>query len=328
MPLQFQYGDITTLAVDAIVNAANEKLLPGGGVCGAIFQAAGPHLEQACSKFGGCPVGQAVITPGFSLPANYIIHTVGPVWQGGSQGEAEKLASCYQESIKLAQQMGCNSIAFPLISSGIFGYPPAKALQIAVQAIHEALKEQDINVTLIFHTRMSFVLEPDVKDPAAAFMKDRALSMAFEDTTYRHTYRMIRRAGFGHMPGVDMPLEGRDQVQHGLTPDETFAQMLARMMQELGMDQQELRWKANMSAGRLDSILKGQMPSKAQALALAIAMKQNLSHTRQLLATARLFLDATEDQDLLAEYCICEEQFDVLLANQLLFAMGQPQLIW
>ncbi len=328
MPLQFQYGDITTLAVDAIVNAANEKLLPGGGVCGAIFQAAGPHLEQACSKYGSCSVGQAVITPGFALPANYIIHTVGPVWKGGSSGEAEALASCYTESIKLAQQTGCRSIAFPLISSGIFGYPAAKALQIAVNAIREALKEQDLDVTLIFMNRMNYVLEDAVKTPAAVFMKERALGMAFEDTTYRHTYRMLRRAGFGHLPGVEVPLEEREQMQQTLTNDESFAVMLRRMMNELGMTENELRWKANMSAGRLDSILKGQMPSKAQALTLAIAMKQNLSHTRQLLATAHLFMDATEDQDLLIEYCICEEQFDVLLANQLLFAMGLPQLIW
>ncbi len=328
MPLQFQYGDITTLAVDAIVNAANDKLLPGGGVCGAIFHAAGPHLEQACAKYGGCAVGQAVITPGFALPAKYIIHTVGPVWEGGDQNEEALLTSCYQESVKLAVQTGCTSIAFPLISSGIFGYPPAKALQVAVSAIHQALKEQDLQVSLVLLEPKSFVLEDSMKVPAAAFMKDRALAMAFEDTTYRHTYRMIRRAGFGHMPGVDVPLEGRDVMQHGLTSSDSFSAMLSKMMADQGLTAQELRWKANMTPGRLDAILKGQMPSKAQALALAIAMKQNLSHTRQLLATARLFLDATEDQDLLAEYCICEEQFDVMQANQLLFALDLPQLIW
>lgn len=142
-------GDITKLRTDAIVNAANRALAPGGGVCGAIFAAAGyDRLERACRAIGGCETGRAVLTDGFALPARYIIHTVGPVWQGGGHGEADQLRSCYRESLRLALAHGCKSIAFPLISAGIYGYPKAEAMQIAVEAIREFLDGHDMEVTL------------------------------------------------------------------------------------------------------------------------------------------------------------------------------------
>lgn len=132
-------GDITQLSVDAIVNAANGRLLPGGGVCGAIHSAAGSELAQACWALGGCPTGDARITPGFRLKAPWVIHAVGPVWKGGGAGEEEQLASCYRRSIELAQEKGLASIAFPAISTGIYGFPPERAAPIAVAAVAEAL---------------------------------------------------------------------------------------------------------------------------------------------------------------------------------------------
>jgi O-acetyl-ADP-ribose deacetylase (regulator of RNase III) len=125
-------GNITRAAVDAIVNAANTGLRRGGGVCGAIFAAAGPELDDACAALGGCATGDAVVTPGFALPARWIVHTVGPVWRGGREGEAELLASCYRRSVEVAAAAGARSIAFPAISTGIFGYPPEPAAAIAV----------------------------------------------------------------------------------------------------------------------------------------------------------------------------------------------------
>ncbi|KJE34267.1 macro domain-containing protein [Thalassospira sp. HJ] len=133
--------DITKLEVDAIVNAANEALLPGGGVCGAIHRAAGPELEAACRPLAPCPTGEARITPGFGLKAKYVIHTVGPVWHGGTQGEADLLASCYRQSILLAAKNKLASVAFPAISTGIFGYPEDQAAQIAVSTIRELTGE-------------------------------------------------------------------------------------------------------------------------------------------------------------------------------------------
>lgn len=140
MPLRAVRADITTLAVDAIVNAANEELRQGGGVCGAIFRAAGPaELAAACAPLAPCPTGEARLTPGFALPARFVIHAVGPVWHGGGQGEAALLAGAYRASLGLLRVAGGRSIAFPAISTGIFGYPPAEAARTAVAAICDDL---------------------------------------------------------------------------------------------------------------------------------------------------------------------------------------------
>ena len=132
-------GDITRLAVDAIVNAANEALAPGGGVCGAIHRAAGPELAQECAAIGHCPTGEARITKGYRLKARFVIHAVGPVWHGGGAGEADLLASCYRNSLSLAAANGIRSIAFPAISTGIFGYPADRACAVAVSAIRRCV---------------------------------------------------------------------------------------------------------------------------------------------------------------------------------------------
>ena len=150
MPFEVIHHDITKMQVDAIVNAANSALAPGGGVCGAIFAAAGyRQLDQSCRAIGGCETGQAVITDGYALPAKYVIHTVGPVWHGGAQNEAALLRSCYLRSLELAVQNGCASVAFPLISAGIYGYPKAEARQIAETAIRDFLRTHEMQVYLV-----------------------------------------------------------------------------------------------------------------------------------------------------------------------------------
>lgn len=139
MTIEIVQADITTLQVDAIVNAANSRLAGGGGVDGAIHRAAGPRLLQACREIGGCPTGEARITPGFDLPARYVIHAVGPVWSGGGRGEAELLRGCYRNALALAAEHGCRSVAFPAISCGVYGYPVERAAEIAVDEVSGAL---------------------------------------------------------------------------------------------------------------------------------------------------------------------------------------------
>jgi O-acetyl-ADP-ribose deacetylase len=144
MDLSARVVDITTLDTDAIVNAANESLAPGGGVCGAIHRAAGPELARACAAAAPCPTGEARLTPGFRLPARFVIHAVGPVWHGGGAGEADLLASAYRSAVRLAAEHGLSSLAFPAISTGIFGYPLEQATPIAVSAVRAAAADTGI----------------------------------------------------------------------------------------------------------------------------------------------------------------------------------------
>lgn len=155
MPLQLIRQDITQMRVDAIVNAANQQLSAGGGVCGAIHRAAGPGLQKECSLLGGCRTGEAKATGAYHLPCKHVIHPVGPVWHGGAHGEKDALISCYRGSLVLAQKLGCKSIAFPLISSGIYGYPKEQALKVAVETISGFLLESDADmlVYLIIFSR-------------------------------------------------------------------------------------------------------------------------------------------------------------------------------
>jgi O-acetyl-ADP-ribose deacetylase (regulator of RNase III) len=154
-----QIADITTLQVEAVVNAANERLAAGGGVCGAIFRAAGVGLEDACRTQAPCPTGEARITPGFQLPVKYIIHAVGPVWDGGNSGEAELLAGAYRSSLELAEAHGCTSLAFPAISTGIFGYPLAQATQVAVNTVQQHLARNTVIKQVVFACFSDDVLE-------------------------------------------------------------------------------------------------------------------------------------------------------------------------
>ncbi|NLP37756.1 MAG: macro domain-containing protein [Firmicutes bacterium] len=154
MPFNVVQNDITKMQVDAIVNAANTSLKMGGGVCGAIFRAAGAkELQAECDAIGGCPTGEAVITKGYKLPAKYIIHTPGPVWQGGKQGEEELLRSCYFNSLQLAKEYNCKSVAFPLISAGIYGYPLDEAIKVAAMTINDFLRDEEMDVYLVLFDR-------------------------------------------------------------------------------------------------------------------------------------------------------------------------------
>lgn len=148
--IEISPGDITKLDVDAIVNAANAQLRPGGGVCGAIHRAAGKNLREACARIGGCPTGQSVHTDGYELKAKYVIHTVGPVWHGGDRNEETLLASCYRTALKIAKEIGARSLAFPAISTGIYGFPLDRATAIAVATVRDFLQQDDSIERVVF----------------------------------------------------------------------------------------------------------------------------------------------------------------------------------
>lgn len=174
MPLQIMRQDITKLNVDAIVNAANTNLRQGGGVCGAIFAAAGPErLQRACDRIGHCETGKAVITPGFGLPAKYVIHTPGPIWQGGNRNERQLLADCYRNSLQLAQKYRLKSIAFPLIASGIYGYPKGEALAVAIEAIGSFLLEEEMEVILTVFDKAAYTLSDRLFKAVNAYIDQR-----------------------------------------------------------------------------------------------------------------------------------------------------------
>ena len=184
MPFHIVRNDITKMRVDAVVNAANETLLGGGGVDGAIHRAAGPKLLERCRKLGGCRPGEAKLTPGFDLPARWIIHTVGPIWQGGMWGEEQTLSACYDASLRLAKRKGCKSVAFPLISAGAYGYPKAEALAVATDRIRAFLEENEMEVYLVVFDERSFKLSRGLADEIREYI-DAAYAAAHDDRTNR-----------------------------------------------------------------------------------------------------------------------------------------------
>ena len=193
MPFQIIRGDITTLPVDAIVNAADPTLLGGGGVDGAIHRAAGPMLVKACqSRYPeGCKTGEAKITPAYRLPCKKVIHTVGPIWHGGNKGEKEQLISCYQKSLELATAYDCHSVAFPLISSGAYRYPKEEALQVAVDTITAFLKDHDLDVYLVIFQKSDYQISPKLAEAVSSYWKEIAsgevnLRLEKEETLLDH----------------------------------------------------------------------------------------------------------------------------------------------
>lgn len=332
MPLQIVRNDITKMQVDAIVNAANSSLLGGGGVDGCIHRAAGPGLLAECRTLGGCATGDAKITGGYALPCRYVIHTVGPVWRGGTHGERQLLASCYRTSLELALAHGCETVAFPLISSGVYGYPKDQAMAVAVETIRRFLATQELMVYLVLFDRDACRIGNQLYTEIRAYIDDRYVE-AHTDSAAEQSRRLnlFRPSAQAHEPPVfamaAAPMAG--SLEEALRcVDESFSQMLLRKIDEKGMTDVQCYKKANISRKLFSKIRSDPhyRPSKATALAFAIALELPLSETRELLMKAGFALSHSSKADIIVEYFIEHRKYDIFAINEALFAFDQALL--
>ncbi len=349
MPFLMIRQDITKMQVDAIVNAANTSLLGGGGVDGAIHRAAGPKLLAKCMTLGGCKTGDAKITPGYNLPAKHVIHTVGPVYHDGQRGEPILLASCYNTSLRLAKEAGCETVAFPLISAGVYGYPRADAIRIAADSIRVFLDENDdcMTVYLVLFDRDSMDAGGAQFPEIASYIDDRYAD-AHADTMSVRYHRMAAAKSPVRTPKAQVkeqapqypsapmaeysrmfPKDAAPSLEELLAnPDESFSEMLLRKIDEAGMTDAACYKKANVDRKLFSKIRsdKNYRPSKQTVLAFAIALQLPLEEVRLLLEKAGFALSHANKFDIIVEYFIEHENYDVFAINEALFAFDQTLL--
>ncbi|MBT2571785.1 macro domain-containing protein [Planococcus sp. ISL-110] len=330
MPLEIVRNDITKMKTDAIVNAANSSLKMGGGVCGVIFHATGPQaLQEACDRIGHCAVGEAVYTEAFSLDAEFIIHTVGPVWEGGADNEEALLRNSYRNSLELAHRLGCESISFPLISTGIFGYPKEPALRIAISEIEAFLIDHEMHVYLVVFDKQSFGISEKLYQSIAAFIDENEV-MALEKKDSR--YRRVSEPKLDLYPQLEenrveapIDLELEDLFED---MDESFSERLLRFIDEKGMTDTETYKKANIDRKLFSKIRNspGYTPMKKTIVAFAIALELNLHETDELLEKAGYKLSRSHKFDLIIIYFIKRKNYKIHEINEALFAFDQMLL--
>lgn len=335
MPLEIVRNDLTKMKVDAIVNAANTELKMGGGVCGAIFRAAGvKELSQACDVLGRCSVGEAVLTEGYRLPAKYIIHTPGPIWKGGFHQESKLLKNSYEHSLKLAMKYQCKSIAFPLISTGIYGYPKEEALQMAVSTISQFLLHHDMLVYLVVFDRTSFMLSQKLFSSIYEYIDEHyveEVELTLDRRQDRYIYEQLQES-------VTLPEDFYEKKNEPLLEnslahlvdelDESFSERLLRLIDERGMTDAETYRRANMDR-RLFSKIRNKVdytPTKKTALALSISLHLNVHETNDLLSAAGYTLSRSSKLDVIIEFFIQQGNYNIHEINEALFAFDQPLL--
>lgn len=366
MSFRIVRNDITKMRADAIVNTANPEPLIGAGTDRAVYEAAGKEkLFGVRRKIGRIGVGEAAVTPAFGLKAKHIIHTVGPVWQGGFSGEETLLYSCYEKSLEAAQALKCESIAFPLISAGNYGFPKARALEIAVSACRDFLKKEEMEIWLAVFDGESFALSGSLYAGVDAFIDDRHVDRQlkrqreveqqkegpgdFSALRERCLYDARRTepreestescsfepTAIYQAQKAGPALENEKSIlrQRSLEDvlaqlGETFQQRLLRLVDERGLSDVEVYKRANLDRKLFSKIRcnKNYKPKKKTALALAIALELNLDETRDLLGRAELALSPSSRFDLIVEYFIRMEVYDIYAINLALFQHEEPLL--
>lgn len=329
MPLQIVRNDITKMQVDAIVNAANETLLGGSGVDGAIHQAAGPELLAECRTLHGCKTGQAKITKGYRLPAKFVIHTVGPVWEGGSYGERDLLVSAYRSSLELALEHRCETVAFPLISSGVFGYPKDQALKVAVDTIGDFLLQHDMTVYLVIFDKATYTIGGKLFSDIAAYIDDRYVE-EHTDSDEEQRRRRFRSLASAPMHEAEVaPAAAPSSLNEALEMlDESFSQMLLRKIDEAELSDAECYKRANVDR-RLFSKIRSDIhykPSKPTAMAFAVALELPLEEAREMLQKAGFAFSHASKFDIIVEYFIAHRNYNIFEINEALFAFDQSLL--
>ena len=326
MPLQIVRNDITKMKVDAIVNAANNSLLGGGGVDGCIYRAAGPELLAECKLLNGCETGAAKITKGYQLPCTYVIHTVEPCWVDGSHHEKELLESCYTTSLLLAKEYGCKSIAFPLISSGIYGYPKAQALRVAVEQIRKFLLDNEMMVYLVIFDRKAYEIGDKLYSDIASYIDDQYVDEHFDSLSLQRA----RFVEFEHACLKEESAPLSSAKQKSLTDwvnniDESFSEMLLRKIDESGMSDAECYKKANIDRKLFSKIRSDKLykPSKPTVIAFALALELSLDEMQDMLSKAGFALSHSSKFDLIIEYFIKHGNYNVYEINEALFAFDQ-----
>lgn len=355
MPFQIVRNDIVNMSVDVIVNAANASLKMGGGVCGAIFNAANPQkLQYACDAIGYCATGEAVMTEGFDLPAKAIIHTVGPVWKDGQSGEAKLLSMCYEHSLELALKNGFESIAFPLIASGIYGYPKDEALRIALDTIGKFLMQHDMMVYLVVYDKSAFKLSEKLFNAIENYIDDHYVETHLtvresqrERDEFEFKYKIyddmrnLSEAEEAYSESISEPSKStksatsikpskskRNLVDVVNQLDEPFAVMLFRFIDTKALTDVATYKRANIDRKLFSKIRsdKHYNPSKSTAIALAIALELNLDETRDLLSKAGYSLSQSNKSDVIIRFFIEEGNYNIFEINEALFAFDQPLL--
>nr|WP_288974345.1 O-acetyl-ADP-ribose deacetylase [uncultured Shuttleworthia sp.] len=327
MPLQIVRNDITKMMVDAVVNAANSFLLGGGGVDGCIHRAAGPELLAECETLHGCKTGSAKITKGYRLPSKYVIHAVGPRWKDGKHREPELLQSCYQTSLELAKKYKCESVAFPLISSGIYGYPKDQALKVAVDTIGAFLLKNEMTVYIVIFDRKAYKISGKLFADITEYIDDRYVEEHSDSVGERLRRQWAMEDITMDACEMAVPMEASAvSLEDTLKQmDESFLEMLLRKINERCMTDAQCYKKANIDRKLFSKIRSDKFykPSKPTVLAFALALELPLPEMEDMLMKAGFALSHSSKFDIIVEYFVERGNYNVYEINEALFAFDQ-----
>ena len=327
MPFEIVRNDIVNMKVDAIVNTANPRPIIGAGTDKAVHDKAGARLLLARKEIGNIAVGEAAITPAFDLDANYVIHTAGPIWKDGRSGEEDLLASCFRNSLGIAKKKACESIAFPLISTGSYGFPKPLALQIAVREISSFLMENEMQVYLVVFEKQSFELSEKLFKSVSSYIDENYVSEKI-NAEYKmsnlRSYELLFEASDTPRYGTICNNPNLDGMLENL--DKGFSETLLALIDRTGKKDSEIYKRANVDR-KLFSKIRNNVnykPSKTTAIAFAIALELNMDETNDLLSKAGFALSQSSKFDVIVRYFIENKKYDIFELNSVLFEFDQP----